>query len=52
MTIPYRLPPGRDVPGAGFVFLCAVLIASAAFFAWGARTPPLEKEWRQEMQKK
>ncbi|HUT78413.1 MAG TPA: hypothetical protein VM285_12035 [Polyangia bacterium] len=32
-------------PSAGFVALCATLAAAAAFFAWGLRTPPLERVW-------
>jgi hypothetical protein len=32
-------------PSAGFVAFCLVLAMAAAFFAWGLRTPPLERVW-------
>lgn len=40
MTIPWRMRPG-----AGFVALVITLLFASGFFAWGARTPPLEEVW-------
>lgn len=37
---------GARRPGAGFVVLVAAIAGSGAFFAWGARTPPLDEVWR------
>jgi hypothetical protein len=38
LSVPWALRPG-----GGFLWLVAILLASAAFFAWGLRTPRLEE---------
>ena len=40
----------RARPGSGFVFLVAVALAGVAFFAWGLRTPALDKVWRLQLE--
>jgi hypothetical protein len=38
-------PRRRRRPTAGFVTVCAVYLALAAFFAWGLSTPDLDRVW-------
>lgn len=45
MTISYRARPG-----AGFVLCVVVVSGTIAFFAWGARSPPLEKVWQLQIE--
>ncbi|HZN93543.1 MAG TPA: hypothetical protein VFB81_12605 [Myxococcales bacterium] len=42
--------PYRARPGAGFVLLVASVAAAAAFFAWGAATPGLQRVWRLQVE--
>lgn len=39
-------------PSAGFLLLCGVIAAGAAFFAWGLVTPDLDVAWRLEIELK
>jgi hypothetical protein len=39
------VPRKRRRPTAGFVTVCAVYVAVAAFFAWGLSTPDLDRVW-------
>ncbi len=45
MSLSYRLRPG-----AGFVLLLSVLLLAAAFFAWGLKTPALERVWQMQLE--
>ena len=45
MSVPYR-----KKPSAGFVFLIAVAVATASFFAWGLGRPRLEEVWRLDIE--
>ena len=38
-------PRKRRRPTTGFVTVCAVYVAVAAFFAWGLSTPDLDRVW-------
>jgi hypothetical protein len=38
-------PRKRRRPTTGFVTVCAVYVAVAAFFAWGLATPDLDRVW-------
>jgi hypothetical protein len=42
--------PYRTRPGLGFVFLVVALVVSTTFFAWGWRTPPLERIWQMQLE--
>lgn len=45
MRLPYRKRPGR-----GFVLLCLLLGLCAAFFAWGWRTPDLDRVLQMQLE--
>jgi hypothetical protein len=42
---PVAAPRKRRRPTTGFVTVCAVYVAVAAFFAWGLSTPDLDRVW-------
>ncbi len=45
MNLPYRVRPG-----AGFVVVVIVVLASAGFLAFGARTPVLDEVWKMQIE--
>ena len=40
----------RSRPGPGFVWLVVAALAGVAFFAWGLRTPALDRVWRLQLE--